>query len=551
MAFVNIFNTIVKETFTRLVELHPEESINLGLGVVDKPLPDLSTNTIPIERGLIKIQLEKLEEIDPDSLPLSRRVDYFAFRDYLKLRLFFLDDWPLWKMYPDAPEIAFSMILSVYLSDSLGIKEKVKFLFLKMEELPIFLERSKSRLELPIQLFIDSGILSSRNLVGLLKGIYNDFISNPSVSTMVVERKKEFNNCIDSVENYVSWLQSMRAKEVKDYTMGKKLFEKLLKLRRIEPNVDELEEEIKLDLETYKKSLMNAVKDVKEKSSVNDIIEFIEKDSPKTSSVAMTIYQHGVLEIKKFIKEKSFISLPDIDVEIKQIPTMIHDVMPLVHYLPIFHQIGELRSVYLLINVSDDPTLLKMHNVYMALHRLLMTAYPGYHTVFTKSLEGKNYVRMLLDVPEFLDGWSVYSDFIVGEYGFLNSNKDKFIRSLTLYRNALLAYLDIKVNTGETSHLEALNTLIVEGYLDKNEAITHILKIVISPTRSLSPYIGYKGLWNLRESFKILLGKHYDDRWFNDTILKHAILPIDLIKVVMVDEASKLLMRKAVDFGNY
>jgi uncharacterized protein (DUF885 family) len=254
-----------------------------------------------------------------------------------------------------------------------------------------------------------------------------------------------------------------------------------------------------------------------------------------------------LIEIRKFLVEKNFISIPDVDVEIKPVPTMIKDVMPLIYYLPIFHQIGELKSVYVLVNVSDDPDLLRMHNVYLALHRLLNIAYPGYHIIFTSSIEGRNYVRLLVDVPEMMEGWSIYSDMLVGEYGFLNSLKDRFIRLLTLYRNSLLAYLDIKVNTGEMTHLEALNNLVDEGYMDKNEAITSILKLVISPSRSISPYLGYKTIWGLRDSFKTLLNRYYDDRWFNDTLLKYSVLPLDLIKILMVNEASNLLLNVAIE----
>jgi uncharacterized protein (DUF885 family) len=174
----------------------------------------------------------------------------------------------------------------------------------------------------------------------------------------------------------------------------------------------------------------------------------------------------------------------------------------------------------------------------------LRTIYPGYHVIFTRSIEGRNYVRMLLDLPEVMEGWSVYADNLMGEYGFLNSLKNRFLRLLTLYQNALLAYLDIKVNTGEMTHLEALNKLVEEGYMDKNEAVTHILKLVISPTMSLSPHIGFKSIWSLRESMRILLGSYFNDKWFNDTFLKYAVLPLDFTKVLMVNEASNLLMER-------
>jgi hypothetical protein len=88
-----------------------------------------------------------------------------------------------------------------------------------------------------------------------------------------------------------------------------------------------------------------------------------------------------------------------------------------------------------------------------------------------------------------------------------------------------------------------------EGYMDKSEAIPNILKIVISPSMALSPYIGFKYFWSMRDGFKTLLGKYYSDRWFNDTLLRMAVLPFDLTKIVMLDEASRLLVSRASRLG--
>ncbi len=548
MSYIQMFWNVVKETFTKLIKLHPEQSINLGLGVLDKPLPNLSPNSIPIEKGLIQIQLEKLKEINIDSLPIDTKLDFYAFREYLKLRLFFIDEWPLWKMYPEAPEIAFSMMLSVYLSDDIPPKEKMNFIISKLEELPTFLEKSKTRLQVPVQIFIDSGILSSKNLISLIKGIYNDFVSNTDLSKKIISSKFLFDKAVEVLESYITWLQGMRSKEIRDYAMGNKLYEKLLLRRRIYYPLNDLEKNIKKDLENYKTKLMKVCEDIKKKSSPNKILEFISEESPKTSSVALTLYRQGLLEVKRVILEKNILTLPDIEVSIEPVPSMIRDVMPLIFYFPSFQQVGELKGVKVFINISDDPELLKLHNVYFSLHRILRTIFPGYHVIFTKSILERNYVRMLLDLPEVMEGWSLYADYIIGEYGFLDGEKDKFIRLLSLYQNTLLAYLDIKVNTGEMTHLDALNKLIEEGFMDKNEAVAHILKMIISPSISLSPYLGFKGLWSIRESLKNLLGEDYSDKWFHDTLLKYAVLPIDLLKILLVNEASQLLLNKLMKY---
>lgn len=538
------FENIVKETYTKLIELHPEQSMNIGLSYLDKPLPDLSKNTIPIERGLIQIQLEKLRDINISELPLEKRLDYLAFKDYLKLRLFFIDDWPIWKMYPEAPDIAFNMIINVYLKRDLSNKEKFRYVLGKLEELPTFLEKSKSRLETPVQLFIDAGILSSQNLMILVKGIYNDFITKEDISSEVGSKKTVFDTALNAVESYIEWLQKLREKEIRDFTMGKQLYQKLLNLRRVEDDLDELEKEIVKDMKRYHVELQKIAGELDKKKDIRKVIEEIMNEYPRTATVALSLYNHGLLEVKKIIKEKKILDLPDIEVEIVPVPTMIKETLPEIYYFPSFKQAGEIKVVEVYVNLSDEPELLKLHNAYFALHRILQVIYPGYHVIFTKTVLNNNKVRIMLDIPEVYEGWSIYSDFLMAEYNFLTSNKDKFIRQLNLYRNALLAYLDIKVNTGEMRHIEALKRLIEEGYMTRSEAVAYILKMVISPSLSLSSYIGFKSIWSLRKAMKKFLRRKYSDRWFNNEFLRNSALPINFMKIILLDKAMKILLTK-------
>jgi len=547
MTEANRFDDIVKETYTKLIELHPEQSMNIGLSYLDKPLPDLSKNTIPIERGLIQIQLEKLNDINVNELPMDKRLDYMAFKDYLKLRLFFIDDWPIWKMYPEAPDIAFNMIINVYLKRDISNKEKLRYVLGKLEELPTFLEKSKSRLETPVQLFIDAGILSSQNLMLLVKGIYNDFITKEDISSEVGTKKKIFDTALNAIESYIEWLQKLREKEIRDFTMGKQLYQKLLNLRRVEDDIEELEKEIVKDMNQYHAQLKRVAGELDKEKNIRNVLNEIMNEYPRTAAVALSLYNHGLLEVKKIIKEKKILDLPEIDVEIVPVPTMIKETLPEIYYFPSFKQAGEIKIVEVYVNLSDEPELLKLHNAYFALHRILQTIYPGYHVIFTRTVLNNNRVRIMLDIPEVYEGWSIYSDFLMAEYNFLTSKKDIFIRQLNLYRNALLAYLDIKVNTGEMKHVEALKKLMEDGYMTRSEAVASILKMVISPSLSLSSYIGFKSIWGLRNAMKEFLKRKYSDRWFNNEFLRNSALPINFMKIILLDKAIKILLTKEAE----
>ena len=206
------------------------------------------------------------------------------------------------------------------------------------------------------------------------------------------------------------------------------------------------------------------------------------------------------------------------------------------------HEGREGGIVKFYINVSDDVESLKIHNAHHALHRILQYLYPGYHVIYTYSLLSKNYVRMMLDIPEILDGWSKYADYIMGEYGFLNSPKDRFLRYLDLYHSAILAYLDVKVNTGEMDHVSALNYLMDHGYMSKSEALMEILKIVAAPSTALAPYVGFKKILSMRRRMKNLLGRYYNDKWFHNSILKNAILPLAYLESAILYDAAEYML---------
>jgi len=542
MSDINLFREIVKSTYTELLNIHPEQFLYMGLGAIDKPLPDPSKSRILIERGLIKTQLERLREIDPNGLPFEHRVDYYAFINYLKFRLFFIEDWPLWRMYPDAPEIAFNMIVSVYLQRNISIKDKFKYIIARVEEIPSYLEKSKSRIDMPIQLFIDAAKLNTTNLKVLIKGIYNHFVSDDRVARSAVEHKAVFDDASEAIDKYMDWLKELRERGVMEYRMGRELYEKLIRLRGLGSNVDKLEKEFKRDMELYRRRLQEKAKEIEPEKDIADIINDICSEYPKSSRVGITLYIQGLNHAKKTIMEKRILRLPDVDVEVVNVPSMIRETLPELYYLPVYRHSGELKTVDLYINISDEERLLRLHNAYYALHRIIQRVYPGFHVLFTYSILNGNIARILFDSPEIYEGWSLYVDTLMGEYGFLNSVKDQFLRLLMIYREALLGYLDIKMNIGEITHTEALNRLVSEGYMDRNEAIPYILRLAISPSLSISQYIGYKYIMGLREDVKHILGDHYSDEWFNNTFLAIGPIPLTYHKSLFLNKVSEYIL---------
>lgn len=535
------FEAIARDTFYQLLQIHPEYAIQLGVPY-EGGLPDLSKDSIMREKGLIMLTLERLKEVNIDSLPFPKKLDVLAFNDYLRLRWFFIEKWPIWKMYPEAPEILFNILLYIYLDPDETLSNKIKTIASFLRETPAFLERSKSRIQQPVRIFVDVSLLMLTALKHFIYVLHEEVTRDPQASRIYASNKRDIESGLQSLDKYIEWIQSLREREIYENIMGRELYDELIKTRKIYSGLDDIYRLLKRMLEERRKRVEAAASDVKPGATPKEVLDMIYEKSPSNQLAAISLYERAIADVRRVLIEKKIVTLKDIPVEVMSLPAPASLRLPIFYYYPTVVREGGVEKATVFIKIPEDPNELKLHNAYFVLHRIIQEIFPGKHLIYTSLLSSENIVRQMLDLPEIVDGWSLYADYLMSELGYANSPIDNFIRNLEIYRSILVAYVDIAVNIGEMKYAEASKFLMERGYLTQNEATSSVIQVLISPTSGLSTYLGYRFFLDIRRRMESMAVRELDRRWFHDEILKNAVLPLPYMEIALIRGYSEYLL---------
>lgn len=539
MSHQSLFNSLAEEIFLQLMELHPEVASYMGLHHYDYRLPDGSVEAIEREKGLIKVSLEKLGRIDPKKLDIENRMDYYSLIDYLKLRLFFLEDWPRWKMYPEAIDTILYALIPLFVKEYGSEMDRFENIVSRLEAVPKYLEQSKARLETPIRIFLNLALESANRLQKFIISIY-EYLEK-EIGKIAKSRKEVFDRAIESIEKYKDWISAQRPREIRVFHMGEETLRKYFKIRGIDIEPAKLLELAERDMEVAKKELKALASALDPSLTPIDVIDDIHSKKPASFAVVLAAYEKAVQEAKRIVIERNVASIPREYLEIKDTPVAIRGIVePIIYVPPGKYEINKVGK--LLITPVENAEDLKIHNAYNIAHIAIREGFPGKHLLSVWTTESKSLVRQLIDAPETVEGWANYVDEVMGKVGYLTTIRDKFLRTHNFLVNASLAVIDIRISIGDIGVHEAVKFLTKEAFIDDKKALSEVLICVHSPGYQLSKYYGLIKFKKLREKVKNILGEYYDLKWFHDAILQTGILPLKYLELLVLYRAVEHLI---------
>jgi len=535
----SIFNSLAEEIFLQLMELHPEVASYMGLHHYDYKLPDGSVEAIEREKGLIKLSLEKLKRVDPRKLDIDSKMDYYSLIDYLRLRLFFLEDWPRWKMYPEALDTIMYALIPLFIKEYGPVIDRFENIIYRLEAVPKFLEQSKSRLQMPIRIFLNLALESANRLQNFIKSIYK--ILEEEVGKLVREKRDVFDRAIEAIEKYKDWIDAQRSREIRIFHMGEDVLRKYFDIRGIDWEPTQLLEFAEKDMEYARKELRALASELDSSLNPVDVIEDISSKKPANFAVVLAAYEKAIQEAKRVVIEKNIASIPRESLEVRDTPVAIRDVVePILYVPPGKYEVNKVGK--LLITPVETEEEFKVHNAYSIAHIAIREGFPGKHLLCVWTTENKSLVRQLVDAPETVEGWACYVDEAMGEVGYLTTIRDKFLRVHNFLVNAALAVIDVKISLGDMSIHEAVKFLTKETFINEKKALSEVLVCAHSPGYQLSKYYGLKKLKSLRGKVETILGKYYSLKWFHDAILQTGILPMKYLELTLLYKAVQHLI---------
>jgi uncharacterized protein (DUF885 family) len=170
---------------------------------------------------------------------------------------------------------------------------------------------------------------------------------------------------------------------------------------------------------------------------------------------------------------------------------------------------------------------LEEYNRHMLQILTIHEAYPGHYVQLEYSNRHPSLIRRVLQSGIFAEGWAVYTEQMMLDQGYGNSDPVLRLHQLKWYLRAVTnAILDHKMHCTNMTDEEALKLLVEGAYQTEGEALKKIVRAKQSSCQLSTYFVGRTAFYRLRQEVQRELGDKFDLGRFHEAVLDHGTLPV-------------------------
>ena len=537
MSIDSKFYELTNEYLMKFLELNPILATYLGIHIYDSQMPRGDKQGIMEIRKLLEDFENALLDINYDKLSFEAKIDYKVIRDVIRLQLFRIDEWPIWRMFPFAAENIGDALFPLFVREFAPFSDRFSSIISRIEKSPKYIRESMECLEDPVRIYIDIALEAARQLPMFLDVILSSGRELIGEESELVERGKiAIESLNNALSDYVSWLEDKRSEAKESFAIGREKFKKLLEIRGIDLSLEEILRIGEDYLRRFKEELARLANEIAPGKSVNEVRNMIESEHPKDFNEALNEYRKAIEEAKKFIIEKGIAPIPKgEEIKVIQTPSFLLPVIPFAAYFPPAPFDEEKLGVYI-VTPPLKPEHIKRHNYYSIHNTSVHEAYPGHHLQLSWSATKRNLIRILSQPTEFIEGWAHYCEDLMKEYGYRDTPKHRFVQLVDAVWRAVRIIIDVKLSTEEMSFDEAVDFLVRETGMDREAAIAEVKRYTYTPGYQLSYLLGKHLIQKLRDEVREKFGDKYSDYRFHEILLQSGGLPYKYLRELVFEK---------------
>jgi|Deesub1362B_J571_1020462.scaffolds.fasta_scaffold00005_180 uncharacterized protein (DUF885 family) len=522
---------LAEDYLRKYLELNPVMATYLGIHEYDDQMPRGDKKGVEEYKELLIDFETSLGDINEDRLSYEAKIDYQLARDTIRIWLFYIDDWPKWRMYPFGPETIGGALFPLYIRDFAPFQSRFASITSRLLKSSRFLEETRECLEDPVEVFIETALITAKQIPLFAEIIVKTGETMMGREDPLVKKAYEASNHLkETFTSYISWLYEIKTEARDDFAIGKERFEKLLQMRGLGMSSDEILKLGEHYLHQFKEEAIRLADQIMPKTPIEKVRIKIEEEHPDDFKSALEEYKKSIIEAKKFVIEKNIAPLPPVeDVIITETPPFLTPVIPFAAYIPPAPFEEKKTGVYM-ITPPQRQEQLRRHNYYAISNTSVHEAYPGHHLQLSWSATIRNLLRLMSENTEFVEGWAHYCEDLMKEYGYDDTPKHRFVQIIDSIWRAARIIIDVKLSRGEMGFDEAVDFLVKETGMDKEAAEAEVRRYTFTPGYQLSYLLGKHLLKELRKEVKSYLGEKYNDYEFHKVVLESGGMPYKYLR---------------------
>jgi len=537
------FDRLSDEMLKKLLEINPDAGTALGLhDPYDFKLPHGGRkrfdDTISLMKSWSKksVALAKSEDLDADQKISLKCLDLC-----LQFFDFQMRDYPLWKMVPD-PTDPGNLLFIMISRDYAPYEWRAKAMASRIEAIPTFMDQFRTRFKgvKTIKVWTQMSIEATEQMPEFLEFIVQ--ASKGRASDEILNSLRQgVDKAEESIKEQLSWLRELLDNAEDDFAMGRKTFEKLMTMRGLGMNSDQVRALGEKYLKDFKDQRAKLSDKIAPGKGVEAAMTGVQSKAPKTFEEGLKATVDEMEKAKRYIVDNDIATL-DQSAKLHVIETPAF-MAPLLPYAAMFmgSKFDKVQEGIYLVTRPKDPKDLSKHLNYAAIiNTAVHEAYPGH---FHQSVlaNRKTWIFQLLSGSdaqwagaETVEGWAHYCEKMMFDHGYEATDDAEMEMLNGAIWRACRIIADVKLARGEASIPELVDWMVKETGMARDATEAEVKRYSRTPGQALSYMIGRHLIINFREEIEKRLGARFDEKRFHDSVASYGYLPYPLMKEAVV-----------------
>jgi len=520
---------MVEQRVRRVIRDNPLYGTYLGIHTEDARLGDASRDAVLAEVEAERAHLAAVEALDDDGLSATARFERELEVHNLRRALFDAGVVRTWERRSTALDTIGDALFLLFARDFAPLQDRLESITGRLEEVPAFLEASRTRATVPqVRIWQQTEIESARSLPALLREL-----RAAAAGTLPASELRRFTRAADraapAIEAYTGYLHDTLASGTDDWALGRERYDELLAHRAFEGlTADDIVEIGREQLREHHRLRREAAREIDPDADEATVIDRVKRDHPATFDEALLAYRDAMLRARAFLVEHELVTVPDDErLDVIVTPEYLRAVNPFAAYFAPPKFDPHPRGIYIVTpSVGNEAGAMREHNYGSISNTSIHEAYPGHHLQLTVANQHPSLTRLLTDAPEFVEGWGMYSEQLMREHGFDDAPHFRLTMHTDAIWRAARIVLDVRMHRGELSVDEAVDFLVEHTAFEQPNARAEVRRYTYTPSYQLSYLLGKILILGLRADERRRLGPAFSLRAFHDALLRNGSIPI-------------------------
>ncbi len=522
------FFDLVESRFRRLVHDSPVLATYLGIHSEDERLGDGSREALLGELEEERRHLAAIAALDPAGLSPEVRFERDIELHNVRRSVFDTDVVRTWERRSTALDAVGDGLFLLFARDFAPLGERLEAITARLEAAAPFLAEHRTRATVPqVRLWQQLEIESATDLPSFL----DEILAAADVLARPERRRLEAaaTTARAAIADYGRWLEDSLAGGTDEWALGRERYDELVGLRAF----DDLDSDAILaigwqQLEANRAARAATAREIDPDADEATVVDRMKSDHPATFEEALEAYREVMFRARDHLIARDLVTVPPNErLEVVATPAYLRNVIPFAAYFdpPKFDR--DPSGIYIVTpSVGDNPTAMREHNRSSISNTSIHEAYPGHHLQLSVAARHASLSRILVDAPEFTEGWGMYSEQMMREEGFDDAPNFRLNMYTDAIWRAVRIILDIRMHRGEVSVDEGIEFMVEQTSFEEANARAEVHRYTYTPTYQLSYLLGKVLLLQLREDERRRLGGRFSLKAFHDTLLRNGSLPV-------------------------